>query len=139
MALTWRGKIGLAGEQVACDYYRTHGYAILARNWRDGRLGELDLIVKDRTGLIVFVEVKTRSQQGPVSGFVTQGFEAVHWRKRKNIIRLAKVYLSRNESQKTSCRFDVLMVIYQINQPTKTSATLPKPMITQVCEAFSGY
>lgn len=47
---------GVAAEDTVARHYEDLGYAVLASRWR-GQGGEIDLIVKDMTGL-VFVEVK---------------------------------------------------------------------------------
>ncbi|WP_207203774.1 YraN family protein [Actinomyces minihominis] len=52
-------KIGKVGEDAAADFLESQGHVILARNWRSGRNGELDLVTKDGN-TTVFVEVKTR-------------------------------------------------------------------------------
>ena len=53
-----RRKLGDFGEQVALAYLTRQGYALVARQWRCPA-GEIDLLMRDRTGL-VFVEVRTR-------------------------------------------------------------------------------
>lgn len=54
-----RLRLGADGEDRAAAWYRAHGYAVVARNWRC-RDGELDLIcAKGRE--VVVCEVKTRS------------------------------------------------------------------------------
>ncbi len=52
--------LGNWGEDRAALYMRKKGYQLIARQWRHGRY-ELDLIFY-YPGLIVAVEVKTRSQ-----------------------------------------------------------------------------
>ncbi|QLC21106.1 YraN family protein [Parasphingopyxis sp. CP4] len=52
---------GRLGEIRAAWYLRVRGYRILDRRVRTPR-GEIDLVAK-RSGLIVFVEVKTRATQ----------------------------------------------------------------------------
>lgn len=58
-----RPALGALGESLAAEYLESRGYRILARNWRDGRNGELDLVVR-AGGCTVAVEVKTRSGTG---------------------------------------------------------------------------
>ena len=50
--------IGNKGEDMACDYLRKNGLYILKRNVRN-KLGEIDIVAKEKNGTVVFVEVKT--------------------------------------------------------------------------------
>lgn len=50
--------LGKLGENFACQYLQSHGYKILARNFKS-KIGEIDIIAIDH-GVLVFVEVKTR-------------------------------------------------------------------------------
>lgn len=52
--------LGKQGEDQVCKYLISQGGVILERNWRI-KEGEIDVIAKDKTGVICFVEVKTRS------------------------------------------------------------------------------
>ena len=47
-------EIAALGEQYACEHLRSLGYREVCRNWRSGRFGEIDLIMKSRDGLLVF-------------------------------------------------------------------------------------
>ena len=60
-------RLGREGERRVAEYLRKKGYIILRRNWRDSRFGEIDIIAESREN-IVFVEVKTRSENAIVSG-----------------------------------------------------------------------
>lgn len=51
-------KIGRSGEDIACEYLVRKGFRILERNFRR-TYGEIDVIARERTGTLVFVEVKT--------------------------------------------------------------------------------
>lgn len=78
-------KWGAEAEQIAAEYFISHGYTVRERNWKCGKL-EIDLILEiERT--IVFVEVKARKDgsQDPI--------EAVGKDKRRRIIRAADSYL----------------------------------------------
>ncbi|MBL0886464.1 YraN family protein [Myceligenerans indicum] len=55
--------VGRCGEQIALRHVVARGWTVLARNWRCGRLGELDIVALDGDVLVV-VEVKTRSGSG---------------------------------------------------------------------------
>ena len=89
---------------MAARWLRRRGYRIEARNYRC-RAGELD-IVASRKGLLVFVEVKTRSGTGFGSAA-----EAVGGKKQKRISRAADAYLLRFNGRNPAARFDVLEVI----------------------------
>ncbi len=57
-----RQQLGRAGEQMAAELLAGQGYQILARNWRSGRSGEIDLVAQDGACLVI-VEVRTRRGQ----------------------------------------------------------------------------
>ncbi|MCX7677737.1 MAG: YraN family protein [Spirochaetes bacterium] len=52
-------ELGTKGEVLACRFFENKGFEILSKNFRFGRTGEIDLIVR-KGNLIVFVEVKNR-------------------------------------------------------------------------------
>lgn len=55
--------LGLWGEQAAAEYLRSIGYSLREKNSRQGR-GEIDLIAWDPVDkVLVFVEVKTRTEK----------------------------------------------------------------------------
>jgi putative endonuclease len=62
MARTHNQALGALGEQLALEHYERLGFQLLERNHRT-RMGEIDLIVRDRQ-TIVFVEVKSRRSGG---------------------------------------------------------------------------
>lgn len=96
--MDWKG-----AEERACEYLRSLGYLIVARNWR-WRRGEVDIIARDR-GTLVFVEVKARS-----TGRFGHPAEAVDERKRGKLIAAAKAFLGRDLG-KVPVRFDVVAVL----------------------------
>ena len=49
---------GKWGEDIAANYMLEHGFEILERNWRHGRM-EIDIIAQ-KEGVLYFVEVKSR-------------------------------------------------------------------------------
>ena len=50
---------GQFGENEAARWYLSHGYEVVARNWRCPQ-GEIDLVVSS-PGVVVFCEVKARA------------------------------------------------------------------------------
>lgn len=91
------------GESLAALWLRLHGFVIEARNWRSGD-GEIDIVAR-RRGLYVFVEVKTRRSSGAFSPE-----EAVDQRKREQIVRLARRYMSWRHLDGVPYRFDVIAI-----------------------------
>jgi len=94
----------MTGEQIAEGYLRKSGFSILCRNFRTP-FGEIDLVCKDN-GTIVFVEVKTRTQDafGPPHLSITR-------KKQMTIIRNATYYLKRFHLLDSPARIDVVAVM----------------------------
>ncbi len=96
------GLSGTAGEKYACKMLTKKGYKVLSRNFQT-RFGEIDIVCSDND-YIVFVEVKTRSQQ-----YVGKGREAVTYSKQSKIIKAAVQYLQQNPIE-LQPRFDVVEI-----------------------------
>ncbi|MER5469249.1 YraN family protein [Streptomyces sp. NPDC002935] len=65
-----RNALGAYGEELAARRLTGSGMTILARNWRCGRTGEIDIVARDGDALVV-CEVKTRGAgafQHPMAG-----------------------------------------------------------------------
>jgi putative endonuclease len=99
-----RDSLGDKGENVAARYLRNQGYKIIVRNFRCP-MGEIDIIARDGA-MLVFVEVKTRAYDEP------KPEDQVNQEKRGQIIRAAKVYLSRYGVPQPPARFDVVAVVW---------------------------
>lgn len=95
--------LGLKGEEEAQRYLRKKGFKILECNYQC-RFGELDIIAKDKSGL-VFCEVKTRS-----SGMLALPQESVHYTKQQKMIKTALFWLQANRMEEQPMRFDVIAV-----------------------------
>ena len=109
----YKTKLGKKGEELAIQYLQEHNYKIIDKNFRT-RLGEIDIIAKDKQEL-VFIEVKTRTsnQYGSPS-------EAVDNIKIKHIEKAAEYYIYIKQLQNEYIRFDVIEVMadngkYKIN------------------------
>jgi putative endonuclease len=95
--------LGEQGEELAAAHLKEKGYSILHRNWKSGRK-ELD-IVAENNEYVVFVEVKTRSEN-----FLANPQDTISREKMKFMILAAEVYIRRYNINKES-RFDVITVI----------------------------
>jgi putative endonuclease len=96
---------GAYGERRAAERYVRDGYAVVDRNWRDGRGGELDLVVR-RHDVVVFVEVKARR-----SDAYGAPAEAVTAPKQARLRRLAAAWLHAKHVVGVDVRFDVVSVL----------------------------
>lgn len=95
---------GEQGETLAVNYLETHGYLILDRNVRLRR-GEIDIIARKR-GVLVFVEVKTRT-----SNRFGSPAESVTPTKAQSLIRAAREYLHPHGEREQEIRFDVVSIL----------------------------
>ncbi len=85
--MTTASETGFRGEAETCDYLCREGYAIEARNWREGRY-ELDIVAR-KADCLHFVEVKTRRKDG-----LTTPEQAMDLRKQRALRRAAQAYLA---------------------------------------------
>lgn len=100
---TRKQTIGRWGEDTAAEYLEAHGYNVLKRNVRTTH-GEID-IVASKEGLLVFVEVKTRS-----SHTFAYPEDSVTRRKQTFMLSAAEDYLQANPESGDSWQFDVIAV-----------------------------
>jgi putative endonuclease len=107
--------LGKKGEEIAEKYLKKCGYKILEKNYRCGRLGEIDIVAFDKKTL-VFVEVKTRKT--PDFGIPE---EAVDFRKQNKIKLLADYYLIKNKLENLDVRFDVVSIFLEKDNSFKIS------------------
>ncbi|HEX2947419.1 MAG TPA: YraN family protein [Clostridia bacterium] len=101
---------GSMGEQMAADYLARNGFRILARNYRSGRFGEVDIIATEKE-YICFIEVKTRT-----SDLFGTPAEAVGYSKRNKLRSLAWTYLNYRNLGEQNMRFDIVEVTGKIIQ-----------------------
>jgi putative endonuclease len=98
--------LGIAGEEAVAAWYTANGYDVLARNWRAGRDGELDVIAR-RGRTYVFCEVKTRT-----SNAFGAPVEAVGRDKQVRIRRLAAKWMASQAARpRGEMRFDIASVM----------------------------
>lgn len=101
--------VGDDGEAMALEHMQEHGLTLVRRNYRvaqgpRARGGEVDLILKDRDGTLVFVEVRKRKSSafGGAAG-------SVSYAKQRSIVLAAHHFL-RNYGSPPPCRFDVVAI-----------------------------
>lgn len=103
-------QLGSQAETIACQYLEKQGLKRITRNFRC-KLGEIDLIMKDKTTL-VFVEVRMRNNP-----FYTSALESITWHKRQKCLKTAQFYcLKEKLNPQPACRFDVIAVTMQAHK-----------------------
>ena len=97
---------GNAAEDAALAHLLAAGLTLVERNYRTpGRGGgEIDLVMRDRDGTLVFVEVRSRASNA--FGGAGASIGAI---KQRRIVFAARHYLLRM-SVPPPCRFDVVLV-----------------------------
>ena len=101
-----RKQMGDAAEGLALRHLQRAGLRLLERNYRTpGRGGgEIDLVMRDADGTLVFVEVRAR--RGTDHGGAAASIGGV---KRRRIVFAARHYLSQC-AVPPPCRFDVVLI-----------------------------
>lgn len=100
---------GVEGEDRALQHLQRQGLTLVQRNYRvargpGARGGEIDLILRDRDGTLVFVEVRSRG--GAAHGGAAASVGAA---KRRSLVFAAQHYLQRLNTP-PPCRFDVVAI-----------------------------
>ena len=97
---------GNAAEEAALAHLQAAGLTLVERNYRTpGRGGgEIDLVMRERGGTLVFVEVRARA--GVTHGGAAATVGAV---KQRRIVLAARHYLMRHKTP-PPCRFDVVAI-----------------------------
>lgn len=102
--------VGDAAEERALAHLQRHGLRLVERNYRVARgprqrAGEVDLILRDRDGTLVFVEVRARRSAafGGAAGSVGAA-------KQRRLRYAAQCYLMRFGAAPPPCRFDAVLI-----------------------------
>ena len=101
--------LGQKAEEMAANYLLAQNYKILKRHFYNEKgyhLGEIDLVVEDPMGQLVFVEVKARRG----SGKKVLPEENLTPAKIKKLYRIIEHYLKLNNWQERSWRLDAILV-----------------------------
>jgi putative endonuclease len=106
---TGRARTGQQAEERAAAFLQRQGLRLLTRNYRVAlgpyrRGGEIDLILQDRDGTVVFVEVRARA-----AGARVDAAASVNAVKQRRVVHAAQHYLQR-WNRLPPCRFDVVAV-----------------------------
>jgi putative endonuclease len=100
---------GVAGEALALAHLLGQGLALVQRNYRvargpRARGGEVDLIMRERDGTLVFVEVRARRSTS--FGGAAASVSAT---KQRSLVLAAQYFVSRLPTL-PPCRFDVIAI-----------------------------
>jgi putative endonuclease len=97
-------KVGKAGEDIAREYLKNKGYDIIENNYRN-KYAEIDLIARDRRGVLTFIEVRTKTgeQRGSPE-------ESIDKNKIRRLIRNAVAYLGKID-YKGLARIDAVCIV----------------------------
>lgn len=107
--------LGNKGEREAIKFLIKKGYTIVTKNFRRP-WGEIDIVAKDPSGILVFVEVKTVSGEDPL-------IQAEEQFTRHKYIKLKRVVDTFVQSQHFSdyvntygCRLDLVALTFTKNK-----------------------
>ena len=108
-ATTDRQQRGDAAEAQALAHLQRHGLVLIERNYRvargpHARGGEVDLILREPGGTLVFVEVRARADARHGGAAASVGAA-----KRASLVLAARHYLLRYAAP-PPCRFDVVSI-----------------------------
>ena len=97
-------ELGKWGEDLAVAFLQGQGYTIIERDWKSGRR-DIDIIAKDETGTIVFVEVKTRRNR-----LFGEPEEAIDYRKMQSLQQAINHYIKFRHLN-GNVRFDIISIV----------------------------
>jgi putative endonuclease len=97
--------LGRWGEKRGEKYLKRKGLRTLTRNFWC-KLGEIDIIMVDNDGSIVFVEVRTKANEdfSPVESSITPA-------KKGKLLRTARYFLMTQKIYDRPFRFDVVAIV----------------------------
>jgi putative endonuclease len=107
--LSDRNALAEWGEKRAKKFLEKKDCTTLAKNYLC-KTGELDLVMADSDGTIVFVEVKTRSTDD-----FAEPEDAITASKKIRMSRAAQYFLKTHNIENKPCRFDVVAITLDRN------------------------
>lgn len=119
-------------EQRACEFLQAQGLILIAQNWQQPKVGELDLVMLEKGqawSTLVFIEVRQR--QRSVFGDAALSVTAS---KQRKIIKAARYFLQQYpQYHEYECRFDVIAYNTSNNNNENevdiTLGTQPDPLL----------
>ena len=112
-------KIGQIGEDIACQYLLNNKYKLIDRNYRE-KWGEIDIVCKDKNGVLVFVEVKTLRK----SDFLDPE-ENLHSTKLEKVKRTAYLYANNHPKLVSDNKgWQIDLIAIEINHQNPESLTI---------------
>lgn len=96
-------KLGKKYEEMACRYLKEKGYKILDRNYTT-KFGEIDIVASEKSGTVVFIEVKARKSSS------YKPYEAVSKFKQDRIIKSSVIYIKSKNIKNRDLRYDVISI-----------------------------
>jgi putative endonuclease len=100
-----RKKLGLWGEKRCEGFLKKKGFKKLARNYTC-KSGEIDLIMADAEGAVVFVEVRTKADES-----FSSPEESITYSKKEKLLRTARFFLAAHNIKDRPFRFDVVTIV----------------------------
>ncbi len=100
-----REKLGRWGEKRCEKFLKRKGLKTLTKNY-SCKTGELDLVMVDTDGTIVFVEVRTKAD----SDFAAPE-DSITTPKKTKLLRTARYFLTTNNIEDRPYRFDIVAIV----------------------------
>ena len=102
-----RQRQGGVFEQHACEFLQAQGLMLVAKNWQQPKVGELDLVmIETGSAWSTLVLIEVRQRQSSVYGDAALSVTAS---KQRKVIKAAQCFLQQHpEYQNYECRFDVV-------------------------------
>lgn len=98
-------KLGRWGEKYCLKYLKGKGFRAVALNYRCNA-GEIDLVMGDKTGTLIFVEVKTRTSEE-----LAKAQDAVNRNKQATMFRVSQHFCREYKIKDRPLRFDVVAIV----------------------------
>jgi len=103
--LSDRELLGRWGEKRCEKFLKRKGLKTLTRNFYS-KTGEIDLIMVDTDGSIVFVEVKARADEN-----FAEAEASITPPKKARLLKTARYFLASNNIQNRPFRFDIVTIV----------------------------